>query len=93
MTKLVRDNIPRILKKKGENPAYHVAEGDDYWEYLLDKLQEEVYDFIEHPIEEELADIIEVIETIKKERFPKVEHTVERKRKEKGAFTKRYILE
>ena len=40
--KLVRDNIPDIIKENGEEPIYRVLNEDEYWEYLLLKDNEEL---------------------------------------------------
>jgi predicted house-cleaning noncanonical NTP pyrophosphatase (MazG superfamily) len=40
--KLVRDNIPEIIKKDGREPITHIAEDKEYEEALSRKLNEEV---------------------------------------------------
>ena len=94
--KLVRDRIPVTIKKKGGKPVTHIANGKEYWEKLLDKLEEEVKEFSESPNEEELADILEVIETIcefKNINRAQLETLRKKKAKERGGFKKRIILE
>lgn len=60
--KLVRDGIPEIIRAKGLEPVIHTAGQAEYAERLLDKLQEEVAEFLESDSDlEELADILEVI--------------------------------
>jgi len=63
--KLVRDRIPSILDREGVRYRFRKVESEDeYREYLLKKLREEVEEFAENPSEEELADILEVIDAI-----------------------------
>lgn len=37
--KLVRDNIPDICKSNGGEPFTRVLNEEEYWEYLLKKMQ------------------------------------------------------
>lgn len=37
--KLVRDNIPDIIKNNGGEPIYRELEQDEYWDYLLKKMK------------------------------------------------------
>lgn len=37
--KLVRDNIPDIIKNNGGEPIYRELEHDEYWDYLLKKMK------------------------------------------------------
>ena len=37
--KLVRDNIPNIIKENGEEPIYHTLNDEEYWDALLKKIQ------------------------------------------------------
>lgn len=93
--KLVRDRIPEILKKKGINPINHTAKDEEEFEYmLLAKLREETNEFIEAPCLEEMADIMEVIYTILKQKnmdFADVERVRRKKAKERGGFRDRII--
>lgn len=60
--KLVRDNIPQIIRAKGFEPAVYVAGADEYATRLRDKLSEEVAEFLASDSDpEELADVLEVI--------------------------------
>lgn len=92
--KLIRDNIVQIIESKGKKAKFRVANDSEYLQYLILKLKEEMIEFEEEHSIEELADVIEVIEALKK--TPKYSN-VEKVRKEKqiknGAFDKKLILE
>ena len=94
--KLVRDKIPEIIKNKGVIPITHIADDEEYWQKLKEKLQEEVNEFLEDGNEEELADILEVIYAICDFRNfdkEKLELLRKKKAKERGAFKNRLILD
>lgn len=92
----MRDRIPEIIKEKGENPVTHVANDNEYWEKLKDKLWEEVDEFSESSNEEELADIFEVINAICEFKgFDRqyLEKVRKKKVEERGAFKEKIILD
>lgn len=61
-SKLVRDNIPEIIRRAGEEPAIHTATDEEYGQRLRRKLVEEVDEFLASDNDpEELADILEVV--------------------------------
>lgn len=94
--KLVRDKIPEIIIKKGENPLFHIADEEEYWMKLKEKLKEEVEEFMQAENEEELADIMEVIDAIcfyKKFKYSKILEIKIKKSEEKGGFNERFILD
>ena len=94
--KLVRDKIPEIIKKKNTALFTHIADDEEYWQKLREKLQEEVDEFLEEGNEEELADILEVIYTIcdfKKIDRNKLELLRKKKAKERGRFKDKVILD
>ncbi len=68
MSKLVRDNIPEIIEANGETPIIIKVSGLELRSALIDKLYEEVDEFMVAPdvdnAMEELADIMEVIRGI-----------------------------
>lgn len=94
--KLVRDNIPEIIKQNGENPITHIADDNEYWLKLKEKLQEEVDEFMKDSNEEELADILEVIYAIcdfKKINKKNLEELRIKKAVKRGGFSKKIILD
>ena len=96
MSKLVRDNIIEIIKRKGENAKNHTATNQEYRIKLLEKLKEEINEFINEPNKEEIADVQEVIHAIIKE-YDMNEQEIEeiriKKHKERGGFDKKIILD
>lgn len=94
--KLVRDEIPSIIRKSGKKFSMHVATEQEYEEALWNKLDEEVAEFKSAVCEEEAADVLEVIEAITK--FYGLDpYAVETARQVKagarGSFSSRIILE
>ena len=63
--KLVRDNIPNIIKENGEEPIYHILNDEEYWNALLKKDTEELEEVKEaeskDEILKELGDKLELI--------------------------------
>jgi len=94
--KLVRDKIPLIMTKEGKKFKTHIATDEEYRKKLKDKLLEEVNEFLEDPCLEELADIAEVFGALIPAlgyTFDQLETEVNKKKRKKGAFRKRVILE
>lgn len=92
--KLVRDNIPEILDKKNIPYNIHIADNIEFKKELITKLQEEVNEFLIDKSSEELADVLEVIDSIKK--LPEYKDVIiiqKHKRDERGGFSKKIILE
>lgn len=91
--KLVRDKIPGILDKKGVVYEKRIATDDEYRTALINKLVEEVEEFVEAGDPEELADVIEVVEALKKlPDYRNVEELRLRKLVERGGFDQRIML-
>lgn len=92
--KLVRDKIPEILDGKGISYEKRIAANEEEYKFeLIKKLQEEITEFTEIPSSEELADILEVIEALKKlPDYQNVEEVRIQKKEERGAFEERIIL-
>ncbi len=94
--KLVRDRIPEIIKKKGDDAATHLANDEEYGQKLKDKLNEEVMEFIHNGDEQELADVLEVIYAICEHKGIKkkdLENIRKKKRQERGGFARKIILD
>lgn len=94
--KLVRDNIPAVIEASGKSANWYIAKDDEFYAKLKEKLVEEIEEFLKSDTVEELADIAEVIEAIlHSKQVPLSEFTKIRaqKNKEKGAFSKKIILE
>ena len=97
--KLVRDNIPEIIKNNGENPVISILENNRYKEELEKKLYEEYLEVIEAYGKqriEELADMLEVIKALAKLENKTLDDVIEvseEKVKKRGAFDKKIFLE
>jgi len=94
--KLVRDKIPEIIRASGSNCKIHIANYDEYKTRLYEKLREELDEFINTPCYEEAADMYEVMTSIfelHEMSIVRVELAALDKRKERGGFEKRIILE
>ena len=94
--KLVRDKIVKITESKGiKTKSYKCEDNEVFIKYLFDKLDEEIREFKELPSIEEMADIYEVLDSLKK--FYKMEEVdvlkaQKEKRESKGGFGERIIL-
>ena len=94
--KLVRDKVPEIMQERGDNPETHIADDEEYWIKLKDKLKEEVYEYLDNEKVSEMADILEVINAIcdfKNIDKDELEEIRSSKLEEKGGFVKRIIWE
>lgn len=94
--KLVRDKIPQIIKKSGKDYRVHIADETEYKTMLQDKLREEVDELIENPCIEEIADVLEVLESITQYySFNKedIQNYKKKKQTDRGGFCERLILE
>ena len=87
--KLVRDNIPEIIEKDGEKPITHIAEDEEYEKALMEKLQEEVNEFLTEPSKKEMADVLEVLYAIAKLKgfdLDEVEKVRQERTEKRGGF-------
>lgn len=93
--KLVRDNIPNIIRARGDAPIFHEATDDEYWAKLKEKLLEEAVEFQVNENEDEIADIYEVIDAIiayKKFDRSTIMEIRRTKVEKRGGFQKKIIL-
>ncbi len=97
--KLVRDNIPNIIKDKGEAAVIRVLDEVQYEKELKRKLYEEVKEVDEasdNELLEELADVLEVIWALAKlanKDLNDVIAVADLKKEKRGAFDKQIFLE
>ena len=97
--KLVRDNIPNIIKKNNETPITRVLNEDEYKKELELKLYEEYKEIIEtkgNERLEELADMIEVIKALASLEIKKLKDIIDiadEKASKRGSFSNRIFLE
>ncbi len=93
--KLVRDNIPDIIRAKGEPAVTREILDEELDEALRKKLVEEVNEFLEAKNAEELADIMEVVYALG-ERLGVPREELERlrleKRERRGGFERGIML-
>lgn len=95
MAKLVRDKIPELIKSQNKDPLFYVADSKEYYNALVEKLGEEVNEFMQSHDIEELADIMEVVYAIAKHKEvdkKKLENIRLKKANERGIFKNRFIL-
>lgn len=96
LEKLVRDRIPEIIERNGENPIIRTASKKEFLELLLAKLDEEVKELNEEQNINELSDILEVAFAIGSEigiSQEEIEKYRIKKRHLNGGFEKRIVLE
>ncbi|ELZ09885.1 hypothetical protein A6E15_01290 [Natrinema saccharevitans] len=94
--KLVRDEIPVVIKQNGEKPVTSRVTGEDYSDRLVEKLEEEVDEYRESRSLEELADILEVVHAIRKRKGVSVDELNEKraqKAEQRGRFDEGVVLE
>ncbi|MCX6756115.1 MAG: nucleoside triphosphate pyrophosphohydrolase [Candidatus Nomurabacteria bacterium] len=91
--KLVRDKIPEMLDGKNIPYEKRIADFKEYKIELIKKLAEEANEFNADGSVEELADVLEVIEALRKlPEYMDVEKVRQEKFEDRGGFEKRIIL-
>lgn len=97
--KLVRDNIPNIIKNNGEDPITRILTNEEYKQELEKKLYEEYQEVLESSGEdriEELADMLEVIKALAKlenKDLDDIINIANQKNNKRGAFNDKIFLE
>lgn len=94
--KLVRDNIPDIIRRNGGKPVVSILDDTAYIKELIKKLKEETAEFEAEPSVEELADIKEVCIALREAlgiRAGELEDVRRTKAAKNGRFKKRIYLE
>jgi predicted house-cleaning noncanonical NTP pyrophosphatase (MazG superfamily) len=97
--KLVRDNIPSILVAKGLKPETRILENQEFLDYLFKKTVEEstelLYSLKKGNTLEELADLMELIETILKVKGwskEELQGVMLEKRQKNGGFENKILM-
>lgn len=94
--KLVRDNIPAIIRANGTTPKIRTLNDEEYLLALDVKLQEEVTEYLEANDLSELADIIEVVRAIadaQGSNYKQIETIRQDKLETRGGFKDKISLE
>ena len=94
--KLVRDNIPDIIKKNGATPIVRILDDEEYFKELNRKLKEELNEYLDGNDIEELADLYEVMLAILDyKKMSLMEFDIIRKMKveKRGAFKNKIYLD
>ena len=94
--KLVRDKITEnINSMEGRKATWRIMDDDEYIKELNKKLLEEAHEFIEENAIEELADVMEVIQSImriKNISYEELKNVQQMKREKKGGFSNKIYL-
>lgn len=93
--KLVRDNIPEIIKSSNKNCNVEILSDEKYLQMLDVKLDEELEEYHNEQNLEELADLLEVLYAIANARgYSVVELEAYRlkKKQERGGFEQKILL-
>lgn len=94
--KLVRDNIPDLIREQGETPVIRTLNDEDYALCLAEKLREEVEEFLAESNLDELSDILEVLEALAS-LYGWTDAEIQKVRRDKaearGVFRERIFLE
>lgn len=97
--KLVRDNIPDIIRANGETPVTRSLDDKEYKKALEEKLFEEYEEVISSEGSErceELADLIEVIRSLAKlenKTLEDITALADEKKAKRGGFDEKIFLE
>lgn len=93
--KLVRDRIPEIIEADGKTCVTEILPDEQYLEMLDAKLTEELSEYQESHSLEELADLLEVLQSVVKARgwtWEELERVRQDKAAKRGGFEKKILL-
>lgn len=96
--KLIRDNIPEVIKNNGGQYETRILGDDELGKELRKKLLEETNEILESSDEhllEELADALEVIESLAEtygQKLTDIQKIQREKRSKRGRFKKKLFL-
>ena len=98
--KLVRDNIPEIIRTNGGEPHFRKLNDEEYWKYLLNKDNEELEEVRAASSlkerKQELADKLELIRAMAEFNgftLQDIINEADSKKEKRGGFQKRLLLE
>lgn len=94
--KLVRDKIPAIIESDGKKCVTHILSDEEYIAALETKLNEEVTEYQADKNLEEMADVLEVLQSICLARgysLEELEDMRAKKAEERGGFKDKVFLE
>lgn len=94
--KLVRDDIPEIIRENDETPETRRVDGDEYQNYLVVKLVEEAEEYAESRDPDELADVLEVVRAVREAQgvdTDELEAMRAEKAEDRGGFADGIVLE
>ena len=93
--KLVRDNIPRLIRESGRKCTFQILNEEEYQDALIDKIVEEVEEFRVTGNEEELADLYEALEclvNLKNYEPMHIDYLKLMRREARGSYSERILL-
>jgi predicted house-cleaning noncanonical NTP pyrophosphatase (MazG superfamily) len=93
--KLVRDKIPTIIRESGSSCKTRTIKSDEIETYYRRKIQEELDELFENPCAEEMADLMEVVDSLRTVLDLRIEKVIDvkcAKRNERGTFKNGTIL-
>ena len=94
--KLVRDNIPAIIRGTGKTCLTRILSEEEYLRALNAKLEEELAEYLATGDIEELADLEEVLRAVLETKgisYEEFETLRAKKKEERGGFCDRVLLE
>lgn len=94
--KLVRDRIPEIIRKGGNECRTRILSQEEYLACLEQKLSEELNEYLQSGQLEELADLLEVMKALtlaKGSSWETLEAIRREKEERRGGFREKILLE